>query len=67
MMEILSVELIRARIEGMLGWKRGDSDRFSLPTLLAFIRGKNSAVEDQLSAFIQGGGHIYRNRVGIGQ
>lgn len=42
-------EAIRERIESLLGWKPSESDTFSLPTLAAFVRGKDPGFDRELA------------------
>jgi len=54
-------DIIRAKIEGLMGWKRGGSNSFSFRALQSFIRGKDPKFDKELALYLDKGDHIYTN------
>ena len=54
-------DYIRAKIEGLMGWKRGESIAFSFRALQAFVRGKDPEFDKEFASYLEEGGHIYEN------
>jgi len=44
-------------IAEVLGWKKEETNRFSLPALRSFIRGKNPRLEKRVDEIIQSAEH----------
>lgn len=55
----MSVEEVRDRIAELMGWTRKDVDKFSLPQLKEFVRGKDSKLDQQLVEIIDSKSHFF--------
>jgi len=55
----MTLEDIRDRIADVMKWKREDVDKFSLPTLRAFVRGKDKNLDRILTDVIDSGQHLF--------
>lgn len=52
-------DAIRAKIEGLMGWKRGSSICFSFRALQTFVRGKDKKFDKELALYLDKGDHFY--------
>ena len=52
---------IRAKIESLMGWRRGESRAFGLRTLQSFVRGKDPKFDEELSLYLDRGEHFFVN------
>jgi hypothetical protein len=57
--KIMTLEEIRDRIAKLLNWDREGVDRFSLPTLQSFVRGKDRDLDRELAETINSGRHLF--------
>jgi len=57
--KVMSIEEIRDRIAELMKWKREDVDKFSLPTLKSFVRGKDAHLDEVLQDAIDSGRHLF--------
>lgn len=55
----MNADVIRAKIEGLLGWRRGKSRVFGLRTLQTFVRGKDPEFDKAFSRYLDEGAHIF--------
>lgn len=51
--------IIRARIEGLMGWQRGGSNSFSLRALQVFVRGKDLKFDKEFALYLDKGEHFF--------
>lgn len=52
-------DIIRAKIEGLMGWDRGGSNSFSFRALQSFVRGKDPEFDKELSLYLDRGQHFF--------
>ena len=55
----MTEDVIRAKIEGLMGWKRGGSNSFSFRALQSFVRGKDPKFDKEFALYLDKGEHIY--------
>jgi hypothetical protein len=55
----MNEDTIRAKIEGLMGWKRGGSLSFSMRALQSFVRGKDPIFDEQLASYLDQGEHFF--------
>jgi len=58
-MPCTTTEAIRAKIEGLMGWKRGSSNSFSFRALQTFVRGKDPEFDKEFSRYLDSGEHFF--------
>jgi hypothetical protein len=59
----MTEDVIRAKIEGLMGWKRGASNSFSFRALQSFVRGKDPEFDRELALYLDKGEHIFVERL----
>ena len=55
----MTEDIVRARIEGLLGWKRGGSHSFSFRALQSFVRGKDPKFDEEFALYLDKGEHFF--------
>jgi hypothetical protein len=55
----MDVEEARDRIAELMGWTREGTDKFSLPQLKEFVKGKDPKLDQQLSEIIESKSHFF--------
>ena len=53
------LESLRDRAAEVMGWSRSDVDKFSLPALRAFIKGKDPELDLVIDEVISTGSHLF--------
>ena len=55
----MDVEEMRDHIAELMGWSREDVDKFSLPQLKEFVRGKDKALDLALAETMETKSHFF--------
>lgn len=55
----MTEDIVRATIEGLMGWKRGGSNSFSFRALQSFIRGKDPKFDKEFALYLDRGEHFF--------
>lgn len=55
----MTEDVIRAKIEGLMGWERGASNSFSFRALQSFVRGKDPEFDKELALYLDKGEHFF--------
>jgi len=58
--KVKTADEMRVRIEELMRWNPGASERFSLPTCRDFVRGRDPKFDQELALFIERGQHLFR-------
>ncbi|MGW8178178.1 MAG: hypothetical protein ACWGQW_05330 [bacterium] len=55
----MNVEEARDRIAELMGWTRDGTDKFSLPQLKEFVKGKDPKLDEWLAATMESKSHFF--------
>ena len=56
---MMDVEEARDRIAELMGWTRKDADKFSLPQLREFVKGKDQKLDQRLAEIVDSKSHFF--------